>query len=350
MKFRRLTALLVGAAIMAASSTAVYAENVPQTQVTIRQELGASSANTWDGKSALEAGKKYVLSKSVTISKKVEIPKGTTLTLNKGVKLGIGAKGSLYIRGTLSMKAGSTLSVSGKLYTYSGSKISDSGSIKLNTNKANVTIGGTLTVNKTGAVSGAPKSIKLGKNAKVTVKGKNTCDKLAELIGSESDADKEKQEIETMLNGMFDELLSTGNLYSAIKKAVPASYIEKAEKEFEEQIKELDTTGEMAGMTMEDLVNGLFSVMIEEINNSIDSMKISVVKLEDCKGKLTEDQLILFADCKNIEKAYLADLKVDVKYKEGYEAAASELSVADTMQITVVKADGKWYLCSDEVL
>lgn len=350
MKFRRLTALLVGAAIMAASSTAVYAENVPQTQVTIRQELGASSAKTWDGKSALEAGKKYVLSKSVTISKKVEIPKGTTLTLNKGVKLGIGAKGSLYIRGTLSMKAGSTLSVSGKLYTYSGSKISDSGSIKLNTNKANVTIGGTFTVNKTGAVSGAPKSIKLGKNAKVTVKGKNTCDKLAELIGGDSAADKEKQEIETMLNGMFDELLSTGNLYSTIKKAVPASYIEKAEKEFEEQIKELDTTGEMAGMTMEDLVNGLFSVMIEEINKSIDSLKISVVKLEDCKGKLTEDQLLLFADCKNIEKAYLADLKVDVKYKEGYEAADSELSVADTVQITVVKADGNWYLCSDEVL
>ncbi|MGN1339258.1 MAG: hypothetical protein ACI4WS_03110 [Oscillospiraceae bacterium] len=349
MKFRRLTALMVGAAIMAGSSTAVFAESVPQTAV-VEQQLGASATKTWDGKSALEAGQKYVLKKSVTLSKKVEIPKGTTLTLNKGVKLGIGAKGSLYIRGTLSMKSGSTLSVSGKLYTYSGSKISNTGAIKLNTNKANVTIGGALTVNKGGSVSGTPKSIKLGKNAKVTIKGSNTCKKLAALLG-DSSSDADIKDIENMINGVFDELMSSGSMYNAIGKCVPAAYLEQAEKEFAEQIKELDTTGEMEGMTMKDLIDGLFGFLVDEIVAGVDSLKASVAKVTDCTNSLTEEQLVMFASCKNIEKAYNVEFKTDVKFKEGYDPEQSGMTISDDpISAVVVKADGQWYLVGDAII
>lgn len=350
MKFRKITAILLGATIMAASSTAVFAESSPIQTATVQQELGASAVKTWDGKSALKAGESYVLKKSVTISKKVEIPKGTTLTLNKGVKLGISAKGSLYIRGTLAMKSGSTLSVSGKLYTYSGSKISDTGAIKLNTNKANVTIGGTLAVNKGGSISGTPKSIKLGKSAKVTVKGKNTCKKLEKLLG-DSSASSNVQEIEKMLNGVYQELLDTGSLYSSLKKAVPASYIEKAEKEFADQIKELDTTGEMAGMTLGNFVDGLFGALLGEALNGIESMKVSVVKATKYDKELTDEQKEFFEGCKNIESVYLAEIKPDIKFKDGFDPAASDVVVSDdAAELVVVKADGKWYLCIGDIL
>ena len=347
MKFRKLTALLAGAAIMAASSTAVYAESVPQA-VVVQQELGASATKTWDGKSAMEAGQKYVLKKSVTLSKKVEIPKGTTLTLNKGVKLGIGTKGSLYIRGTLSMKSGSTLSVSGKLYTYSGSKISDTGAIKLNTNKANVTIGGTLIVNKGGTVSGTPKSIKLGKSAKVTINGKNTCKKLASLLSTDSELEQDKAAIAKKITAIEEAVLINGDMYSALELAYPEAVMNKMNEEFKAAIAEMDESGEFADMTVKDFINELYASLIKpmiEEAGTVNSVKITTVKLTDCLKSLTDEEKEMFKDCGKITKAYIAELKcdVDMDIKPGME---ENLSIDDTMEVKVINIGGEWYLCS----
>lgn len=348
--FKKAAALLMSAVIMAGASSVAFAESVPQT-ITVEQEFGASAAKEWDGKSEMKAGQSYVLKKSVTISKKVTIPTGTTLTLNKGVKLGISASGSLYVKGKLAMKAGSTLSVSGTLYTYKGSTTSVSGTVKFNTNKAKVTLGGKLTVNKTGVVSGTPKSIKLGKNGSVANKGKITCKKLNELIGGTSSNDQDIKDIENMLNSIYDELLSTGSIYNSIKKAVPASYIEKAEKEFEEQIKLYDTNGEMAGMTLGDFIDSLFGALISDTIQGIEYMKVSVVKATECKNELTDDQLVYFAGCKEINAAYRIEMKVDHKFKAGFDPEDFGLTIADgNSEAVVVKADGKWYLCADGMI
>ena len=64
--FKKVTAFLLSAVIMAGASTAVYAESIPQT-VIVEQEYGASAAKVWDGKTTMKAGQKYVLKKSVTI-------------------------------------------------------------------------------------------------------------------------------------------------------------------------------------------------------------------------------------------------------------------------------------------
>ena len=143
--FKKTTAaIILSAVIMAGSSVSAFAEAPVQT-VVVEQEYAASAAKTWDGKAALKAGQKYVIKKNVTVSGKVTLPKGTTLTVKKGAKLTIGSKGALTVKGTLSVKSGATLAVSGTLTTAKGSKLTDAGTIKF-AKTAKVTLGGKLTV------------------------------------------------------------------------------------------------------------------------------------------------------------------------------------------------------------
>ena len=76
--------------------------------------LPTAAANiTWNGKTTLAAGKSYVISGTVKISKSIVVPEGTTLTVAKG--------------GTLLMYKGSSLTVNGTLVVNSGAKFTNSG-------------------------------------------------------------------------------------------------------------------------------------------------------------------------------------------------------------------------------
>ena len=244
--FKKTTAaIILSAVIMAGSSVSAFAEAPVQT-VVVEQEYAASAAKTWDGKAALKAGQKYVIKKNVTVSGKVTLPKGTTLTVKKGAKLTIGSKGALTVKGTLSVKSGATLAVSGTLTTAKGSKLTDAGTIKF-AKTAKVTLGGKLTVSKTGKVTGAPKSIKLAKTGSAAITGTNSCKKLAALLSTAADSTKDalaqdKKEVETFLNNVANSVVKDGSVYSAIKMAVPADYFKQAEDEFSAETKTLDTS------------------------------------------------------------------------------------------------------------
>ncbi len=335
------TAILLSAVIMAGSSVSAFAEAPVQT-ITVEQEYAASAAKVWDGKTALEAGQKYVIKKNTTVSGKVTLPKGATLTVNKGAKLTIGAKGALTVKGTLSVKSGATLAVSGTLTAAKGSKIADAGTVKLG-KAAKVPLGGVFTVSKTGAVSGAPKSIKLGKSGKVTIKGKNACKKLAALLETPAEDGalaQDKKEIEEFLGGVVSSFMN-GNMYEAIKAAVPESTLAEAEKEFAAQTAALDKNDEMYGMTFEQFINALFSSLIGDALQAVDTVKVTVTDLTD--AKLTDEQKQMFAEAGDIAKAYVAKIKSDITFKEG--ADTSNFSVADQpSEITVVNIGGKWYI------
>lgn len=328
--FKKTTAaIILSAVIMAGSSVSAFAEAPVQT-VVVEQEYAASAAKTWDGKAALKAGQKYVIKKNVTVSGKVTLPKGTTLT----------------VKGTLSVKSGATLAVSGTLTTAKGSKLTDAGTIKF-AKTAKVTLGGKLTVSKTGKVTGAPKSIKLAKTGSAAITGTNSCKKLAALLSTAADSTKDtlaqdKKEVETFLNNVADSVIKDGSVYSAIKMAVPADYFKQAEDEFNAYTKTLDPSDEAYGMTFEQFIDALLSAQIESITNSVQSIKISVADLSDCKSKLTADQKQMYANCGDIAKAYIAKIKSDVTFKPG--ADTSGYNTDDLGEITVVNAGGNWYI------
>lgn len=339
--FKKTTAaILLSAVIMAGSSVSAFAETPVQT-VVVEQEYAASAAKTWDGKTALQAGQKYVVKKNTTVSGKVTLPKGTTLTVNKGAKLTIGSKGALTVKGTLAVKSGATLAVNGTLTTAKGSKVTDAGAIKFG-KTAKVTLGGKLTVSKTGTVSGAPKSIKLAKTGTVSIKGKNTCKKLAALLNTTDDTAQDKKEIETMLNNVVNKVVKDGDLYGAVKLAVPADYLKATEDSFAEYTKELEPTDEGYGMTFEQFINGLFSAIVGDITSTVDSVKATVTDLTDCKSKLTDEQKQMFATAGDITKAYTAKIKTDVTFKPGVDT--SNFKTDEISELTVVNAGGNWYI------
>lgn len=314
--FKKAAALLLSAVIMAASSAVTFAESAPVQTVVCEQELGASAAKVWNGKSKLKSGQKYVLKNNATITSSFTIPKGTTLTLNKGAKLTIGKKGKLTVNGTLTAKAGSTIVVSGKLALGKTSKD---------------TFGGKLTVNKSGAVSGTPKSVKLGKNAAVTVKGKNTCKKLAALLGSADTTAQDKKDIETVLNAFMKDI-AAGDITGALKSVYPEQYIDQLNEAFKAY-----------GMTLDEFFKASYDQMLAEygitasdLKNNIDKASIVVTKLTDYTKDMTADEKAMLDGCGDITKAYIADIigNVDGKAQDG---AAGQVKVA--------KAGGKWYIC-----
>lgn len=345
--FKKTTAaLLLSAVIMAGSSVSAFAETSVQT-VVVEQEYAASAAKTWDGKTALKAGQKYVVTKNVTVSGKVTLPKGTTLTVNKGAKITIGSKGALTVKGTLSVKSGASLVVSGTFTTANGSKITDAGTIKFG-KAAKVTIGGKLTVSKTGKVTGTPKSIKLAKTGSVSISGKNSCKKLAALLKTpaqdtvKDNIAQDKKDIETMLNNVVGAVLKDGSVYAAVKMAVPADYLKQAEEEFNAFTKDLDPSDESYGMTFDQFIDALFSAMIGDISSTVESVKITVTDMVDCKSKLSEEQKTIFANVGDITKAYTVKIKSDLTFKPG--ADTSSFKTGETGELTVVCAGGNWYI------
>lgn len=332
--FKKTTAIILSAVIMAGASAVASAQDIPQLETaSVVQELGASSAKTWDGKAELQAGKKYVLKKSVTISSDVTVPKGTTLTLNKGAKITVAKAGSLTINGKVIMRAGSALTVNGTLTTAKGSTVSASGAIKFGKNKANVTLGGKLTVNKSGTISGTPKSIELGNKAKVSVKGKNTCKKLKALLkGTAADVkqniEQDKQEIQNMFDDMFKMAIVDNDLYGTYKKYYPAAVLKELEASFAEM-----------GMSFEGYCKSFLDLIKEYVGEEefakVAQAKIIVTNITDCKDKLTDEVKAMFVDSGDITKAYLVDYTIDAQGVEGV--------LSDSGQNVVVYAGGNWY-------
>lgn len=342
--FKKAAALLLTAVIAVGASTAAMAENTEQVTVTV-QQYGASSAKTWDGTSELEAGKSYVLKKNVTVKSKVTIPKGTKLTVKKGAKLTIGSKGTLTVKGTLGISSGATLSVkgklaissgaklnvSGKLSTAKGSTVSDSGTIKLTKNKATVTVGGKLTINKKGKITGTPKTITLKDTAKVTVKGTNSCKKLKALL--EGSTDEDKAAIEELMTGVVRKALG-GDIYGAMADLTPEKSLEEAEKACQEQL----------GVGLEDFVNSLFETMGVDLSQyaaAADKVSVKVTKLTDSLGSLTDEQKTALEGCGDITKAYTVEMEAVID--ESVADLFKDMISDEPVEAVFACAGGKWY-------
>lgn len=348
--FRKIAAAFITGALVLSAVPAVAFADTTDSAVAMMQ-TGTSKTQVWDGKSTMKSGTDYVLKKSVTISKKVTIPEKTTLTINKGVKLGIAAKGSLYVSGKLAVKQGATVSVSGKLYTYYGSTVSDSGSIKLNSGKATVSVGGNFTINKTGSVSGSPKSVSVKRGAKIS--GKNSCAKLKSAASKTSKTvASDKKAVAKVLQNALTKMYVEGDYYASICAIYPDKVIEDQEAEFEElkkQAKEEGEEGEFLEMTYKDFINTFYGALLgslfDEIG-TIKSVKVTVTKIVDDPDGLNDEEKEMLKDCGKITDICIATVepKFEIDFKPGTDFDESDITQAQ--DIKVVKIGGKWYCVS----
>ena len=318
--FKKITALLLSGALMAGMTTAFAESPAPvQTAQTVREY--AAKAAEWNGKTAMKAGKSYVVSKNLTISKKVTLPKGAALTVKNGAKLTIGAKGTLNVKGTLTVKSGAALAVSGKLYEYKTGKLTVSGTASLG-KKSNVTINGKLTVGSTGVIKGTPRALTLARVAATSIKGRNTCAKLAAAI--------ENNAINALLTDFFTLSLVDGDFYGAVKRAYPASYVEFLDGLFREEglsLREYCTKyGEALKQQYAD--EGFDLTSVTEVSVKINkTTTISSAKLKNYAALLSGA---------TPDKGYAVNMTLTAKTANGTKT--------DTSDVTCVMADGEWYL------
>lgn len=114
----------------------------------------SAAAAKWNGTSALQSGKSYVISSAVTMDSKFTIPAKTTLTISKGGSLTVSKCVTATVKGTLSVAKGGTLKVNGTLDADEKSAIKVSGKFTYG-GSAKLKINGTYTVTSTGTVSGS---------------------------------------------------------------------------------------------------------------------------------------------------------------------------------------------------
>ena len=306
--------MTVGAAVPAGAE--VYSASVVQ-------ELGATTkAVEWNGKTALKAGKSYVVSKNVTVSKKITIPSGTTVTVKNGAKLWVSSKGKLLIKGTLTVNKGATLAVTGTLYEYKAKKLNVSGAMNFGT-KSKITLNGNVTVKSTGTVKGTPKAISVGQYAAVTVKGKNSSEKFAKAI--------EIGAVEKVIGTFFTKSICRSDLYGAMTAVYPADYIKKLDEMFVAAGSSLKDYCKLQAENMKaDAKDDVFG---EFYGDKTANVEVSVTKTTDITKSLTAEQKAVAKEiCGGADKAY------------SVEAVLSVGMVDDKVTIAVIEKDGKWYL------
>ncbi|MDE7193667.1 MAG: glycoside hydrolase family 25 protein [Oscillospiraceae bacterium] len=80
--------------------------------------IDISGYTEWDGKTPMEVGQNYYISKSAKVSKKFSVPAGSTLVVCSGAELLIYKDNAFGVRGTLISEPDSKITVSGTITVY----------------------------------------------------------------------------------------------------------------------------------------------------------------------------------------------------------------------------------------
>lgn len=322
-KSRIAAALLCG---VIAVSTAVCAAAEPVYTAAVAQEQGAT-VYAWNGKTALKAGRSYAITKDVTISKKVTIPKGTTLTVRNGAKLWISTNGTLVNKGTLTVAKGGTLAVSGKLNVgepEAAGTLNVSGKMNFGTKSA-VTVYGKVSVKSTGVVSKKPKTIYVGDTAKVTITGKDANGAFTNAVS--------QRDLRVAVGKYYTTAISKADLYGAITAAYPKAYTDKLNSELS-----------AAGTTLKDFCADYGKVLagVEDADSYYGS--------EDYTWELSINKLVATSALTAGQKAAAELISGTAGYK-AYSLSGVISAVYDgtadaqeEISMKVILSGGKWYM------
>ena len=325
--FRKISALILSSVLLAGMTTAFAETPAPMQTAQVVQEYAAKAAE-WNGKTELKAGKSYVVTKDLAITKAVTVPKGAKLTVKNGAKLSVGAKGSLTIKGTASVGKGSTLAVSGKLALAKGKKLTVSGTVKLG-KKSAATLNGIVTLKKGGVISGEPKTLDLGENAKLTINGKLSSQKLIKAYDSAAIA----QFMEDACEKMYIE----GDIYDFFEQAYPKGVVAAMEEEYANELAEYGYTDDVS---LKEAINSMGSYIVEimkyQLGGDITDIKLSepTITYIDADKLPESDFAPLYG---KIERAADASAKYTL-------CAGDNTSEQNDIGGIMVYSGGKWYL------
>ena len=332
--FKKISALILSSVLLAGMTTAFAEEPAPiQTAQVVREY--AAKASEWNGKTALKSGKSYVVTKNLTISKDVTVPKGAKLTIKNGAKLSVGAKGSLTINGTVTVGKGSTLAVSGALTQAKGKKLVVSGTVKLG-KKSALTLNGSVTLKKGGVISGEPKTLDLGKNAKFAINGKLTSQKLLKAYDSAA--------ISQLTENLAKKVYIDGKGYDAYVESYPAGVIAAMEEEYAKQLKELEEYGYSDDVSFEEAINSIISYLVNIIEYQYGG---------DITGVNMDDLTITYIDVSELPESVYAPLYGTIE-RAADVSAKYTLTIGDKttdpsdMGGTMVYSGGRWYLYAEQ--
>lgn len=332
--FKKISALILSSVLLAGMTTAFAESPEPvQTAQVVREY--AAKASEWNGKTALKSGKSYVVTKNLTISKDVTVPKGAKLTIKNGAKLSVGAKGSLTINGTVTVGKGSTLAVSGALTQAKGKKLVISGTVKLG-KKSALTLNGSVTLKKGGVISGEPKTLNLGKNVKFTLNGKLSSQKLLKAYDSAA--------ISQLTENLAKKVYIDGKGYDAYKESYPAGVIAAMEEEYAKQLKELEAYGYSDDVSFEEAINSIISYLVNMIEYQYGG---------DITGVNMDDLTITYIDVSELPESVYTPLYGTIE-RAADVSAKYTLTIGDKttdpsdMGGTMVYSGGRWYLYAEQ--
>ncbi len=322
-------AALVMSAVMASVAVPAYAEK-PSAQTSSVSMTSAAETVSWNGIDTLEKGKDYVVTKSVTVSKKITVPKGVTITVKNGAKLWVSEEGSLYIKGTVVVEKGSALAVSGRLYQYKSKKLTIKGSLRFG-DKSDITLNGKLSLSSAGAVSGEPKKLSLGENAVVSLKGKNSSQKLTKAVYAAQIADTLEDYTNTLIDNNLDLYLMVSKLYP---KGAQDVLSEKVKAE--------------SGLTLEQYFDLMtLSIRLKLVEEGVDISKIKdidrtgsgvkVTNLKNCYNELTAEE-------KDMLKKHYNNTKIVYSFEWYSTKNGKKVENAEIKSQTMALVGDKWYL------
>ena len=311
MTFKKLFSAFMCAAVIGASAVPAYAEL--QTSV-VMNDMNAS-VSEWDGKTKLKEGKEYVVSKNITVSKKITIPKGAKVTVKNGAKLWVSSKGKLYVKGTLRIDKGATLAVTGTLYEYGSKTIANYGTISFSS-KSNVTLNGKFYNKSTGVVKGEPKKLSVGSKATLSDAGKISSKKLTKVL------------IADMIDDMYTYAMVKDDMYSAVKSVLPEGMLKNIEKVYAEE----------NNTSFEDFCKEFGKVFADEIKAeyglSPDSVDVVVTKVTD----ITPDEQQK-GTLDNFYKGYRRFVSVTAEVS----LVENDQVVSEKIQLNAVLLGTRWY-------
>lgn len=335
--FKKISALILSGVLLAEMTTA-YAELPAQQTITTEAQYYAG-ASEWNGKAELKAGKSYVVTKDVTISKAVTLPKGAKLTVKNGAKLTIGKNGALTVKGTLTINKKSTLAVKGSLTVAKSKKLVVSGNV-IFAKTAKVKLNGKITINKTGRISGEPKSLSVGSSAKITANSKITSEKLYK--------EYDKAYLTDMCQSECEMVFVEGNYYGLLESSFPKAMLERVkedtEKQLEEYAKELEAMGYEDGeITFEEYLDSVCEIIVALASMEFDGAAITGIEPAGDISIEYMDISELNLD-ENSYAEYYGDIEraADVTYPYVFKSG-DQTSDVTSMGGVCVYSGGKWY-------